>query len=365
MKTVALLTRLGAFLLFLLCVPLLAVAATAPAPATAETDAARSPTPEELAQAELLRAFLQLRDQLHAAQLAIANNRVEAETSARVQIAAISEKLEAIKAAMATERERHQTETQRLMVERERQQVETQRSMRTVLWVAAAFGAFGLIAVLLAPFLQMRAMSRMSDPSSVRPALTGGDGNALLPPDNTPLPDRVVTQSNLRLMSVIDRMEQRILELEQTATPTTASTTTTATTTVPTAVTTVTNGTTEEAPPRADSADASGQSAWIAVLLAKGRSLLSVNKAQEAVACFDEVLKLDPSHTESMVRKGAALERMNRFEEALFCYNRAIEADQRNVLAYLHKGGVCNRLERYDEALECYEQALQVEEKTR
>jgi tetratricopeptide (TPR) repeat protein len=360
MKTIALLPRLGALCL-LLNVLSAADAANPPAPVPAP-DSVRQPSPEELAQAELLKAFLQLRDQLHAAQLAIVNNRVEAETNARVQTTAISEKLEAIKAAMAAERERHQAETHRLLAERERQQVETQRSMRTVLWVAAAFGAFGLIAVLLAPYIQMRALSRVPDLTGNRPLLPGGQTHALLPPDGPPLADPTVTQSNQRLLSVIDRMEKRILELEQTATPTAAATTTTATATVPTAVTTVSNGTTENQP---RSVDASGQHAWIAVLMAKGRSLLSVNKAQEAVACFEEILKLDPTHTEALVRKGAALERLNRFEEALFCYDRAIDSDRRNVLAYLHKGGVCNRLERYDEALECYEQALLVEEKTR
>lgn len=362
MKTLALLPRLGALCL-LLSVLSAAEAANAPTPApAAATEPSRQPSPEELAQAELLKAFLQLRDQLHAAQLAIVNNRVEAETNARVQTAAISEKLEAIKAAMATERERHQTETQRLLAEREREQVETQRSMRTVLWVAAAFGAFGLVAVLLAPYIQMRTLGRVTDFGGSRPLLPGGDTHALLASDGAPLPDRTVSQSNQRLLSVIDRMEKRIFELEQTATATPASTTTTTTATVPTAVTTVSNGT-ADLPPR--TSDASGQSAWIAVLMAKGRSLLSVNKAQEAVACFEEILKLDPTQTEALVRKGAALERMNRFEEALYCYDRAIEADPRNVLAYLHKGGVCNRLERYDEALQCYEQALLVEEKTR
>ena len=360
MKTVALLPRFGALCL-LLSVLSAADAARSPAPAVA-TEPARQPSPEELAQAELLKAFLQLRDQLHAAQLAIVNNRVEAETNARVQTTAISEKLEAIKAAMAAERDRHQTETQRLLAEREREQIETQRSMRTVLWVAAAFGAFGLIAVLLAPYIQMRTLSRVTDLSSGRPLLPGGDTHALLPPDGPPLSDPTVSRSNQRLLAVIDRMEKRIIELEQTATSTPAPTTTTATATVPTAVTTVSNGTTENQP---RTSDTSGQNAWIAVLMAKGRSLLSVNKAQEAVTCFEEILKLDSAQTEALVRKGAALERMNRFEEALYCYNRAIEADPKNVLAYLHKGGVCNRLERYDEALECYEQALLVEEKTR
>jgi len=39
--------------------------------------------------------------------MAVANSRVEAETAARIQAAALSEKLEAIKSAMDAERERH------------------------------------------------------------------------------------------------------------------------------------------------------------------------------------------------------------------------------------------------------------------
>lgn len=358
MKTVALLPRLGALWLLLALASSLAADAAAPAPAP---EANRPPTAEELAQAELLRSVLQLRDQLHAAQLAIVNNRVEAETNARVQSTALTEKLESLKTALATERERHQTETQRLMAERERQQAETQQSMRTVLWVAAAFGAFGLLAVLLAPFLQMRAISRAAELASNRPMLPGGDTHALLPPDAAPLPDLKVTQSNQRLLSVIDRMEKRIIELEQTAAPPTATATATAAS-APTTVATASNSAVEGI---ARGGDNGGQAAWFAVLMAKGRSLLSVNKAQEAITCYDEILKLDAGHTEALVRKGAALERLNRFEEALHCYNRAIESNQRYVLAYLHKGGVCNRLERYNEALECYELALQVEEKTR
>ncbi len=358
MNIVARLLRLGAFCLSLALPASLAAAdAAAPAPAA---EPARAPTAEELAQAELLRSLLQLRDQLHAAQLAIVNNRVEAETNARIQGAAVAEKIDGLKAALTSERERHQKETQQLMAERERQQAETQRSMRTVLWVAAAFGAFGLLAVLLAPFLQMRAISRATELAGSRAALAGGASPALLAGDAPPLSDHKVTQSNQRLLSVIDRMEKRIIELEQTAAPSGAVTTTT-TASAPAAVTTVSSA----LPESASRGDGSGQAAWIAVLMAKGRSLLSVNKAQEAITCYDEILKLESGNTEALVRKGAALERLNRFEEALHCYNRAIQSNSRYVLAYLHKGGVCNRLERYDEALECYELALQVEEKVR
>lgn len=382
MKTAALLSRFGAPCLLVVC--LAASPISGRAQTAAEASAAKAPSPEQLTQAELLRSYLELRNQLHAAQLAIVNNRVESDTAARVQTAAITERLEAIKAAMAVERERHQAETQRLNAEREREQLETQRSLRTVLWVAAAFGGVGLLAVLLTPYLHLRAMNRMTDLTVARPQLGAGTPNELLALEAGAASDQTVTQSSKRLMSVIERMEKRIHELEHTATtplpaattaaaaPTATTTTTTVTSSPPassvpaaavsSAPTPATNGTADHA---RRSPDGSGQNAWITVLMAKGRSLLSANKAQEAVTCYDEILKLDPHHAEALVKKGAALERLNRYEEALFCYNRAIDADRRMVLAYLHKGGVCNRLERYDEALQCYELALQAEEKVR
>ena len=48
-----------------------------------------SPAVDELAQAELLKSYLQVRDQLHATQLAIASSRAETEANARAQAAAV------------------------------------------------------------------------------------------------------------------------------------------------------------------------------------------------------------------------------------------------------------------------------------
>ena len=101
----------------------------------------------------------------------------------------------------------------------------------------------------------------------------------------------------------------------------------------------------------------------IAVLLGKGQSLLNVEKAEEALSCFEQVLALDSRHPEALVKKGAALERMRKLNEAIECYDRAIEADSTMTIAYLYKGGLCNRMERFNEALQCYEQALRTQEK--
>lgn len=367
MKFFAQQLRLGALALTL---SFLAPATGLFAQAPSAEGAPAKPAPEEISQAELLKSYLKVREELHSTQLAIVNNRV----------AGVTEKLDSIRLALEAERERSQLEAQRQAAERERQQAESLRANRTVLWVAAAFGGLGLIAVLIMPWLQWRTMNRMAEVATLRagqlppagsgaPALMGGA-------DLTAPAEQAVSVSNQRLMAVIDRMERRIFELEHTTAPA-ASAATPALTAAPVNTTNGThaNGATQtnvtlpvaaEPARRAPAAPSStDQATWIAVLLNKGRSLLSTNKAVEAVTCYDEILRLDPKHTEAMIRRGAALERLNRFEEAIQCYERAIETDPKVTLAYLSKGGVCNRLGRYDEALKCYELALQAEEKAK
>jgi tetratricopeptide (TPR) repeat protein len=306
---------------------------------------------EELSQAELLRAYLQVRDQLHATQLAIANSRAETEATARAQSTAIAEKLEAIKSTMEAERQRQQVETLRANAERERQQMEAQRSNRTVLWVAVGFGAIGLLAMLFMPLVQLRTINRIAEVATQRTPVSAS--MSLITTDADTMPGSTVSLSNQRLMGVIERMEKRILELENTTVPLPAA----AATEVKTTEVKGTNGTDSSA-----HHNAADDAARVSVLLNKGKFLLSTNKPKEAVACYDEILKIDANNAEALVKKGSALERLKQDDAAIRCYDRAIEVNQKMTLAYLSKAGVCNRLGRYDEAMECYEHALQTEE---
>jgi len=286
---------------------------------------------DELSQAELLKSNLHLQEQLHTAQLAIERNRLESQEAARAQAAAINDKLDAIRTALETERQR--------------QQEDMQRSNRTLLWVASAFGGVGLLAMLFTALFQWRAMNRMAEITAPRALLAAPGPHGLIPAETGGPPGKAVELSNQRLMSVIDRLERRVFELEHTPTKTPPGA-------VPAVL--VEAGT-------APAAGEGGHAARNTLLLGKGQSLLNADKAGEALACYDEILKLDPNHPEALVKKGAALERLKQDEEALRCYDRALAADSTLTIAYLYKGGIFNRLERYNEALECYEQALRVQ----
>jgi len=341
MRTLVMLSRFGALGIVLLY--LSAGPAVLRAQPTASVPPPKSAGPEDLSRDELLKSYLQLREQLHAAELAIVNNRLESEAAARAQAAAITEKLDAIKAEMTAERERQQLEAQRVAAERERQQAEAQRSYRTMLYVGSAIGGAGLLAMLFTALFQWRSISRIVEVTALRPQLPDHARLGLPPGENGAPSGEAVALSNQRLLSVIHRLERRISELEHTAGPV-----------LPLAVPEPPG---KPEPPRRP-AVANDQAARVTALLGKGWSLHNRNRAAEALACYDEILKLDANHPEALVKKGAALEQLKRDLEALQCYDRAIQADPKLTIAYLSKGRVCNRLERYDEALECYEQAL-------
>jgi tetratricopeptide (TPR) repeat protein len=333
---------LGLKRLGVLCV-LIALSFTNVRAATGDQPAAAAVPPEaNTGSGESLRAFLQLQDQLHETQMAIERNRLEVQASAVQSAVAISNRLQAIELS--------------LLVQRASELEEAQRTNRLMLIVLGIFAVVGLAAALFTIFFQSRAVSRLADISaalSTNRPLAFSSTAALAIGDHETLSNGAVEHSSSRLMNLVQHLEQRIAELEQTAAlPLTEP--------APTA-----DDETEPHPELALKAVADEKPAHIAKLLEHGQSLLSSDRPDEAIASFDEVLALDPNHAEALVKKGTALEKLRLPQEALEYYDRAIAADGSLTIAYLHKGGLCSRLEKYGEAMECYERALHTQEKKR
>jgi tetratricopeptide (TPR) repeat protein len=190
----------------------------------------------------------------------------------------------------------------------------------TVVSVVAGVGFFGLLGVVL---IVVRALNRRQAMMEATVLPAGGAALMALDP---------AQQSSARFRASLDRLEQRLGELESTAQTT-------------------------DARPSVEAA------ARVALLMGKGQTLLNLQQADGALACFDEVIELDATNPDAFVKKGTALEKLGRLDEAIDCYDQAIALDTSMTMAYLCKGGVFNRLERYGEALQCYEQALRAQQK--
>jgi len=305
---------------------------------------------------QTLRSYLLLQEQLHNTLLTIERTRREADAAAKANADAIASRLEAIEQTMGAQQ---RAEAGLL-----------QNSNRITLIATGIFAGLGLMAMVLTAWFLFRAMNRLATVATAFPrAHALGDGAAapFAAAEVHSIDLAPVAQSSGRLLGVIERLEKRVNELEHTS---------------------------QISLPAEDNLDAIGQTNGaeqardfslggqpkavipseaavavneiterIALILGKGQALLSMDKPEEAMVCFDEAIALEPRNADALVKKGTALERLKRLEEAIACYDSAISANRSMTLAYLYKGGICNQLERFSEALECYEQALRSQQK--
>jgi tetratricopeptide (TPR) repeat protein len=301
---------------------------------------------EETNSQETLRAYLQLQEQIHSTQIAIERNRKEIDDAAAQRAETLDSRLGSIEKALATQRAQELTAMQ--------------SSNKVMLLVAGSFAAVGFVAMLLMAYFQWRTVNRLAEISASMPgagarALLPGRAFAALGAGDTQVVDAAPReQPGAKLLEVIERLEKRIHELEHTTHHQLHENHSAGNGSrmVSSA------GDNEKQGKEGDLSDPDN----ITVMLGKGQSLLNMDKAEEALTCFEAVLSAEPSHAEALVKKGTALERLRRFNEAIQCYDKAILANPAMTIAYLHKGGLFNRMERFSEALECYEKALHTQE---
>ncbi|MCX6701410.1 MAG: tetratricopeptide repeat protein [Methanomicrobiales archaeon] len=92
----------------------------------------------------------------------------------------------------------------------------------------------------------------------------------------------------------------------------------------------------------------------------RGIALGNLGRHAEALASFDQVLKINPDLSETWNFRGYALERLDRNNEAVTSYNRALKIDPGNSQAWYNRGIALGNLGRHAEAVESYDQALMI-----
>jgi tetratricopeptide (TPR) repeat protein len=284
---------------------------------------------ESLESQRILRSYLQLQEQLHATLLAIEQARAESTAASRSNAELLTARLEFIEKA--------------LQQQQEQQRESMQQSNRTMLVLAGIFVGVGFLTLLFMALFQLRGMNRLAEIATGLPAgrmlgagavpnsLEGGDSRLL---------GATAEAAGSRLQNVVERMEQRIGDLETTA---------------HSPATTGGNG---SGSARSEFGPVDPQ---LSALLGRGESLLKLGQSADALHCFEEALARAPHCAEAHVKRGIALEQLKRTDAAIEAYDRAIAIDRSITLAYLRKGSLFNQQEKFGEALDCYEQALRVE----
>ena len=90
----------------------------------------------------------------------------------------------------------------------------------------------------------------------------------------------------------------------------------------------------------------------------KGSALYFLGKYDEAIKCYDESIKIDPSNPVVWNNKGLALYYLGKFDEAIASYEHAIIIDPSDADAWNSKGNSLNSLKKYEEAILAYEHAI-------
>jgi tetratricopeptide (TPR) repeat protein len=300
-------------------------------------------------------AILQLQEQFHeqyqATLRTLEQIRQDTEAASKQSAEALAARLNLIERALTAQR---QSELESM-----------QSSNRLTLIIAGSIASVGFLALMFTVFFLLRAMNRQSVITAAavpfRPALQEGNPGAAFGTGELQLaPLNPAEQSSARFLSAIDQLERRIQELQNSAIGHS-----------PAGGDRPSNGDplpasafAKHGPSLLDKMPAAvgEQLNRVALMLGKGQTLLSLNQAENALACFDEVLAFEPNNTEALIKRGQTLEKLRRMQEAIESYDRVIATDNSLTVAYLYKGGVFNRLEQFDKALECYEQALRVQD---
>ncbi|KAM3145776.1 hypothetical protein pb186bvf_002071 [Paramecium bursaria] len=100
---------------------------------------------------------------------------------------------------------------------------------------------------------------------------------------------------------------------------------------------------------------------FIEYLFAQGIKALDNKQFEEALILFDEILKINPNHKNTILNRGITLNSLSKFKDAIVNFNTVIQLDQFNINAYYNKGMSFMSLHSYKEALPIFNQILQID----
>lgn len=91
----------------------------------------------------------------------------------------------------------------------------------------------------------------------------------------------------------------------------------------------------------------------------KGISLMADEKMEDAARAFEDALRIDPGHVDSLLKLGYTRFHMTDLAGAMDAYNKVHEIDVTNADAWNLKSLIYYRQKNYEKALECVEKAIE------
>ena len=94
-----------------------------------------------------------------------------------------------------------------------------------------------------------------------------------------------------------------------------------------------------------------------------GRGLDAFRRANydQAIVVFDELIRLDPKHSEAHRWRGDASLNKHEFNKALYEYDEAIRLDPKNGMAYCSRGAALTEKWDFDKAIASFDEAIRLD----
>lgn len=92
----------------------------------------------------------------------------------------------------------------------------------------------------------------------------------------------------------------------------------------------------------------------------RGAAKAALMKREDAIKDFSEAIKLDPAHARAFGNRGFMKVQLGRFSDAVADFNEAIRLKPDMAMAYYNLGSARFKMEQYEEALQDYAQALKL-----
>ncbi|MEH1800985.1 MAG: tetratricopeptide repeat protein [Nostoc sp.] len=92
----------------------------------------------------------------------------------------------------------------------------------------------------------------------------------------------------------------------------------------------------------------------------QGEKLVSSRQYEQAIACYDKIIKNKAKNADALYWRGYALYSLNKHDEAIASYDRVIKIQPDYVNAWYLRGYSLYFLQRYVEAVDSYKKALEI-----
>ncbi|WP_432810380.1 tetratricopeptide repeat protein [Pantanalinema sp. GBBB05] len=92
----------------------------------------------------------------------------------------------------------------------------------------------------------------------------------------------------------------------------------------------------------------------------QGKALYFENRYEEAIACYDKAIQMEPENAKAWLSRGAILAKLQQYEPAIAAYDRALQVKPDGSEAWFGRGTVLAKLQRFDEAIAAYDKAIQL-----